>query len=167
MSREERTDRNWIRVFALLTVLWTVVALPAWGQQTAHMFPWRSEHHGEGATREAGGPRPLAEVMRSSRPDSSLEGSLSGLPRSERLAPGAARRWLGREPFGLAAQAERLMGNLYDPAGSPRGLVRATRFALHALDAPGRALSRLTGADRASFNPFKKRVSFTWYVDFP
>jgi hypothetical protein len=167
MKREERTKRDWARICALLTILWMVIASPSWGQQTVHVTHWRSEDHRGDATPEAGGLRPLAEVLRSSRAGSSLEGLLSGLPRPEHLAPGAPRRWAGREPFGLAAQAERLMGDLYDPAGAPRGLMRAARFTLHALDAPGRALSRLTGADRASINPFKKRVSFTWYVDFP
>jgi hypothetical protein len=165
MNREERTDHNWARVFTLLTLLWMVAALPSWGQQTARVTSWRSEQHWERPTLDPGGLRPLAEVLRSSRPRPSLAELLSNLPEPE--PPGAQRQFSSREPFGLAAQAERLMLDLHGPAGSLRGLLGVARSALHMLDAPGRTLSRLTGADSASFNPLKKRVSFTWYVDLP
>jgi len=167
MAREERTDCNRRPVFALLTLLWAVVALPSWGQQIGHGTHWQSDFHREGAVLEAGGMRPLAEVLRSSRPDPGLDGLLSGLPRSEHLASGASRRPRIRELFGLAAHAEGLLGELRDADGSRRGLLGVARSALHALDAPGRVLSHLTGADSASFNPFRKRISFTWYVDLP
>jgi hypothetical protein len=167
MDREERTDRNWARICALLTVLWMVVALPSWGQQAFHASLWRSDHYRAGAAPEAGGLRPLAEVLRSSRPDPGLDGLLSGFPGSEQLASGFRRRPPGRELFGLAAHAEELLRDLQDPGGSPRGLLGMAQSTLRALDAPGRALSRLTGADRASLNPFRKRISFTWYVDLP
>jgi hypothetical protein len=48
---------------------------------------------------------------------------------------------------------------------SRRELTAPGRTPLRFLDAPGRALSRLTGADKASLNPLKKRISFTWYVN--
>jgi hypothetical protein len=167
MEREERTDCNWARIIVLLTVLWAAVALPSWAQQTAHVTLWRSDHHREGAAPEAGGLRPLAEVLRSSRPDPALDGLLSALPGSEHLASGTSRRPRIRELFGLAAHAEGLLGDLRDADGSRRGLLGVARSALHALDAPGRVLSHLTGADSAAFNPFRKRISFTWYVDLP
>jgi hypothetical protein len=167
MKRKERTDRNWARVIALLTLLLTVVELPSWGQQTLRVTRWRSENHLVGASPAPRELRPLAEVLRSSRPDLRLEALLSSLPRPERLAPGSQHPFPGREPFGLAAQADRLIGDLHGPAASPRGLLRVAWSALRALDAPGNALCRLTGADRASFNPLKKRISLTWYVDFP
>lgn len=167
MNREARTDRNWARVFALLTLLLAAVELPSWGQQTVRVTPRQSENHRAGASPEPGELRPLAEVLRSSRPAPDLAELLSSLPRPERLAARAQRPSPSREPFGLAAQAERLIRDLHGPSGSPRGLLGVARFALHALNAPGRALCRLTGADRAAFNPLKKRVSFAWYVDLP
>jgi hypothetical protein len=167
MKREERTDHNWVRIFVLLAILWTVAALPSWGQEAVRVISWPSERHLERLTLDPGGLRPLSELLRASRPHPSLAELLSNLPGPKGLAPGSPRPFSSRTSFGLTAQAEGFIRVLHVPAGSLRGLLGVTRSALHLIDAPGRTLSHITGADSAAFNPLKKRVSFTWFVDLP
>lgn len=146
--------------------MWTAAGAPSWGQQAARVGPWRSEQtHLAIEMPDRTGRRAVVEALRLSRSAPGLEQPAAlpvGIPD---LTPALEPRLSRREPFGRAGDTDQLLDNWRRWTAREGSLPLLVRTPLRFLDAPGRALSRLTGADKASLNPLKKRISFTWYVN--
>ena len=72
----------------------------------------------------------------------------------------------GREPHAGGSLTQMLLEQFTRPGRRRDHLFHMANTASRLVDAPNRALCRLTGADRAHINLSKKRVSFTWFVSF-
>jgi hypothetical protein len=140
--------------------LWTGIALVASAQDS----PRASVGVRWGSERTAS--HPLAEVMQSPR-------TRLRLTRMENVgSPSANSSFVVNEPLTDREQlaftdaAHALLDRLTRSGGRFSALFRTAHSAARLVDAPNRALRRLTGADRAHLNIRRRRVSFTWLVSW-
>ncbi len=157
-STEQNLYRK-LQSLLLVAALWISLNVAAWAQQPT---PPAAVETRAGSPR--GVFRTVAAALHASRPRLRL---------AQMETVGAAARPDGlsvspsisdREQLAADSAAHAILDHLTRSGGRASALARTARKAARLIDAPNRALTRLTGADRARLDFARKRVSFTWFV---
>jgi hypothetical protein len=153
--------RNRLRGLAgafIMTCLWAWSNHPSWAQ---HPEPAGGETR-SGTQRSVY--RTLSEAVRSARPRLRLAAMETVGSTAPQEPFGPSQQLSDREQLAADSAAQALVEQLTRPGPRRSALLRTARTAARLIDAPNRALCRLTGADRARLDLGRKRVSFTWFV---